>query len=71
MVKMNVISNSDSSSVKSNLNINNIYNLINDDSNTTLKKIMLLILKQYHHQVKVGVGDEEKVVVMAIHELEC
>jgi hypothetical protein len=29
---MNVISNSDLSSVKSNLNINNTYNLVNDDS---------------------------------------
>jgi hypothetical protein len=32
---MNVISNSDSSSVKSNLNINNTYDLVNDDSSTT------------------------------------
>jgi hypothetical protein len=32
---MNVISNSDSSSVKSNLNINNIHNLVNDDFSTT------------------------------------
>jgi hypothetical protein len=32
---MNVISDSNSSSVKSNLNINNIYNLVNNNSNTT------------------------------------
>jgi hypothetical protein len=30
-----VISNNNSSSVESNLNINNIYNLVNDDSSTT------------------------------------
>jgi hypothetical protein len=32
---MNVISNSDSSSAKSNLNINNTYNSINDDFSIT------------------------------------
>jgi hypothetical protein len=32
---MNVISNSDSSSAKSNLDINDIYDLVNDNSNTT------------------------------------
>jgi hypothetical protein len=32
---MNVISNNDSSSAESNLNINNTYNLVNDDSSTT------------------------------------
>jgi hypothetical protein len=32
---MNVISDSDSSSAKSNLDINNTYNLVNDDSSTT------------------------------------
>jgi hypothetical protein len=32
---MNVISDSNSSSAESNLDINNIYNLINDDFNTT------------------------------------
>jgi hypothetical protein len=32
---MNVISDSDSLSAKSNLNINDIYNLINNDSSTT------------------------------------
>jgi hypothetical protein len=31
---MNVISNNDSSSAKSNLNINNAYNLVNNDSST-------------------------------------
>jgi hypothetical protein len=32
---MNVISNSDSSSAESNLDINNTYNLVNDNSSTT------------------------------------
>jgi hypothetical protein len=32
---MNVISNSDSSSAKSNLDINDTYDLVNDDSSTT------------------------------------
>jgi hypothetical protein len=32
---MNVISNSDSSSAKSNLDINNTYNLVNDDFSIT------------------------------------
>jgi hypothetical protein len=31
---MNVISNNNSSSVKSNLDINNTYDLVNDNSNT-------------------------------------
>jgi hypothetical protein len=35
IVEINVISNNDSSSAKSNLNINNTYNSVNDDFSTT------------------------------------
>jgi hypothetical protein len=35
IVEINVISNSDSSSTESNLNINNTYNLVNNDFSTT------------------------------------
>jgi hypothetical protein len=34
-IEINVISNSDSSSAESNLNINNTYDLVNDNSNIT------------------------------------
>jgi hypothetical protein len=35
IVEINVIFDSDSSSAESNLNINNTYNLVNDNSSTT------------------------------------
>jgi hypothetical protein len=68
---MNVIFNNDSLSVELNLDINNTYNLINDNSSTTdFGENNTFNFEAVPLSSESWVGDEGEVVVMAIRKLK-
>jgi hypothetical protein len=68
---MNVISNNDSSSIESNLNINNIYNLVNNNfSITDFGENDAFNSEAVPSSSESQGRDEGEVVVIAIHKLE-